>query len=166
MAVEPVAAQASPRACLIRQLTPTDRHAVAFLMLHLGRESRYLRFHGIKRDMHTEVIRLTDTDHWHHEALLALAHTPRTPIGVVEYVRLDEFDHAEIAIVVADDWQRRGVGRALLEALRPRPIAAGVHQLTASVLLDNHPALRLATQFGPARLLSIHGDAIELRIRL
>ena len=97
-------------AVLIRTLVPGDRRAIGFLLHHLRDESRYLRFHGVNANVHAEVIRLTSADHWHHEALIALSKAPRAPIGVVEYVRLDEFDLAEIAIAVADDWQRRGVG--------------------------------------------------------
>ena len=56
---------------------------------------------------------------------------------------------AELGMVVRDDWQRRGVGTALLEAgLR---LADGWLQLTRlelSVWFDNEPALRLYRKFG------------------
>jgi hypothetical protein len=36
---------------------------------------------------------------------------PRTPVGLAEYIRLEQFDVAELAISVNDGWQRRGIGR-------------------------------------------------------
>ena len=50
-----------------------------------------------------QVVRLVGVDHWHHEGLIAFSRAPQVPIGVVEYVRLDDFDIAGPAIIVADD---------------------------------------------------------------
>jgi RimJ/RimL family protein N-acetyltransferase len=151
---------------LIRELNPSDRRALAFLMRRLGDRSRYLRFLTATPNVDTEVDRVTGADHWHHEALIAISPAPRTPIGVTEYVRLDEFDLAELAIAVADDWQRRGVGRALLEALRTRVIATGVRRLITTVLPSNRAALALASQFGRLTVLESHRDLIELLVEL
>jgi GNAT superfamily N-acetyltransferase len=154
------------QALLIRELVPGDRQVLGFLLRHLDDKSRYFRFHGVNPDIRTEIARLLGADHWHHEALIALSQGPRTPIGVVEYVRLDQFDLAEMAIAVSDDWQRLGVGSALLDAMRSRAIAAGVRRLTASVLADNLGALKLARKLGQPTALTANYGVIELLFQL
>ena len=131
---------------LIRPLTGTVSHAVAWAYRHLGERSRHQRFLGAKPACDLE--RLSDVDHWHHEALIAFSPHPRKPIGVAEYVRLERFDRAELAVAVVDEWQRRGVGKALLGALRARAMAAGVRQFTAFTLRGNRGAMRLAGELG------------------
>ena len=55
------------------------------------------------------------------EAIIAIEPTSRQALGDARYVRLSEDpEAAEIAIVVVDDWHRRGVGPALLRQLTSR----------------------------------------------
>ena len=75
---------------------------------------------------------------------------PRSPIGLAEYMRLDAFDEAELAIVVVDAWQRRGIGSALATALRDRALAAGVRRFNATMFAGNAGAVALAAARGPA----------------
>jgi RimJ/RimL family protein N-acetyltransferase len=156
----------TPSGILIRSLVAADRHAVSFLLQHLSKRSRYLRYFGPNPNLVSEVRRLTATDHWHHEALIAFSPAPRTPIGVAEYVRLHDFDVAELALAVVDDWQRRGVGRALLQTLRTRALAAGIRRLALSVLPDNSAMLGLARKIGPLTALETYDDLVELFMEL
>jgi GNAT superfamily N-acetyltransferase len=61
---------------------------------------------------------LADVDHVDREALVALAGDEI--IAVARYHRMPDTVEAEIAIVVEDAWQRRGLGRILLERLSAR----------------------------------------------
>jgi hypothetical protein len=102
-----------PAALWIRVLTPADRAAIAFSFGHLGAQARYQRFLGATRSLGArDLDRLASVDHWHREALIAWSLVPRAPVGVAEYVRLEDFDLAEVAIAVVDAWQRQGVGQA------------------------------------------------------
>ena len=61
-------------------------------------------------------------------------------VGVARYVRsAAEPDKAEFAVAVADDWQGRGVGGALLARLSDRAREEGVRRFTA-VILSRQPA--------------------------
>ena len=93
--------------------------------------------------------RLLDVDHWHHEALIAYSPPPRAPIGIARYIRLDDFDAAEVAIEVADGWQHQGVGIALLVALTERARSAGIRRFHMSMLRDNVAARALARKLSP-----------------
>jgi GNAT superfamily N-acetyltransferase len=48
-----------------------------------------------------------------------------------------------VAIVVADDWHRRGVGSMLSEQLAARARTSGIRRFTATMASDNIPAHRL-----------------------
>ena len=152
---------------VIRPLTPGDRRAIAFSFRRLGERSRYQRFLAPVHELSSlQLDRMTRVDHWHHEGLIAYSPPPRSPIGLAEYVRLDTFDEAELAIAVVDAWQRRGVGSALAAALRDRALAAGIRRLRATVLAGNHGALALARGLGEVRCARGYRDLYELEIVL
>ena len=134
----------------IRPLTASDHRAVAFTFGRLSERSRYQRYFTIKQNLAPRELRvLLDVDHWHHEALIAFSPPPRGPIGIARYIRLEEFDEAEVAIEVVDSWQRHGVGTALLTALTARAARAGIRRFHTSMLRDNAGARALARKFVP-----------------
>jgi GNAT superfamily N-acetyltransferase len=68
----------------------------------------------------------------------------RRLIAVARFVRLAEDPAAaEVAIVVADDWHRRGVGSALSELLAEEARRSGIARFTATIASDNVAAHRL-----------------------
>jgi RimJ/RimL family protein N-acetyltransferase len=157
----------APADIVIAELMPADRAAIAFEFRRLGEQSRYQRFLAIKRELTAvELDRLTNIDHWHHEAVIARSPVPRAPIAIARYVRTDEFDTADIAIEVVDEWQRRGIGMALLLALRDRALGAGIRRFTATTLAGNLGALALIRRLGPYRVTGIDGDVLEIEIDL
>ena len=65
-------------------------------------------------------------------------------IAVGRFVRLHQDpEAAEVAIVVADDWHRRGVGTALTEQLAAEARRLGIRRFTATMAADNVAAHRL-----------------------
>jgi RimJ/RimL family protein N-acetyltransferase len=147
----------------IRELHASDRRAVAFAFRRLGARSRYQRYFSPKAELAPrELTRLVNVDHWHHEALIAFSPPPRAPIGIARYVRLDEFDAAEVAIEVVDAWQQRGVGSALLVALSKRARAAGISHFHMAMLRDNRAARKLANHLGPATVVAAAGNLVEV----
>jgi RimJ/RimL family protein N-acetyltransferase len=154
-------------ALLIREVMPADRAALAFSFDHLGLRSRQLRYLGaVPRRWPRELDRLATADHWHREALIAFSPGPRAPVGVAEYIRLDAFDAAEVAIAVVDRWQHHGVGRALMEALGARAFAAGIRHFEATVLRENKRALSLARALGECRTAAVCGTLLQLIVDL
>jgi GNAT superfamily N-acetyltransferase len=67
----------------------------------------------------------------------------RRLIGWAEFARAGSPAEADVAMVVVDGWQRRGVGTALVHSMLPRIAGAGVKILHADVELGNEPARRL-----------------------
>lgn len=59
-------------------------------------------------------------------------------VGLAEFARMSpEATEAELAVTVVDAWQRRGIGTALVEAMLPRCLQAGIRVLTADLQLSN-----------------------------
>src|SRR5437868_3966984 len=104
----------------IRPIGPEDRDALAEGFEKLSPESRYRRFFSpVSALGDRELDYLTRVDHRDHEALVAVEAESGNGIAVARFVRIRD-DLAEPAIVVADDWQRRGVAGVLLDALAIR----------------------------------------------
>jgi GNAT superfamily N-acetyltransferase len=86
--------------------------------------------------------RLTVLDHHHREALIALDGT--RCVGVARFARRPEDPHvADVAVTVADDWQRRGLGGALLVRLTRRARAEGLTTFSALIGNENLAARAL-----------------------
>jgi acetyltransferase len=85
-------------------------------------------------------------------------------VGVGRYVVDAATAGAEVALVITDAWQGRGLGRRLLATLTEHAHSAGVQQVVGVVLATNKAMLRLARSMG----FSVNaepGDATVLRIR-
>jgi GNAT superfamily N-acetyltransferase len=151
------------RDVLIRGLNPSDQPALGFLSRHLGEQSLYQRFLSPKREISAhDLAPLADVDHWHREALIAFSPVPRAPIGVASYHRGERFDVAELAVTVADEWQRRGIGTVLMAALRDRAVSAGIRRFTATMLWGNRGALSLTRTLGAVTIDSHHAGVVQL----
>jgi GNAT superfamily N-acetyltransferase len=86
--------------------------------------------------------RLVDVDGRHHVAMIATV--DGECVGVASYVALaDELGAAEVGVAVADHYQGRGIGRLLIDALRPAAVRAGLAVFVYLVDPTNRPALRV-----------------------
>jgi GNAT superfamily N-acetyltransferase len=149
----------------IRPVRPDDKPLLAEAFARLSDESRYRRFFTPLRELGTEQLAyLTELDHHDHEALLALDAPSRACVGVARFVRVAP-DVAEPAVVVADRWQHRGVGTALLERLADRARAEGITRFSATVLAQNRDAIRLLERLGDATHED-DGDVLHFDIAL
>jgi nucleotide-binding universal stress UspA family protein/GNAT superfamily N-acetyltransferase len=149
----------------VRPIEPDDRDGLVAAFERLSPEARYRRFFGpVKRLSSRDLDFLTRVDHHDHEALVAVDPDTREGVGVARYVRTGD-GVAEPAMVVADDWQGRGVARVLLDRLAGRAVAAGVHRFDAPVLADNPGAIRALERLG-ATSIRRNGREVELKIEL
>jgi GNAT superfamily N-acetyltransferase len=135
---------------LIRPIEPGDAQELRTGFDRLDVSSRYQRFLSpiayLTRD---ELDFLTHVDHTTHEALVGVDATSGEGVGIARFIR-DEADptRADVALVVADRWQGRGVGTLLAERLAARARKVGVTSFTARMLAGNHAAHRLVERVG------------------
>lgn len=135
----------------IRPIRPEDREREADFVRSLSPASRYFRFHSTLRELTPQMLeRFTRNNYPDDMALVALVDGAdgEEQVGVARYVRQPGTDTAEIAIVVADDWQGRGIATRLLTDLRDVARRAGIARLVASVLRENGRMLELVRRLG------------------
>ena len=146
----------------LRPVQPDDKHLLVRGFERLSEDSRYRRFFTPMSELRPAQLEyLTEVDHHDHEAVLAVDEHGE-PVGVARYVRsASEPDAAEAAVAVVDDWQGRGVGRALLNRLATRARQEGVSRFTALVQADNQAALEL---IGGVPLSERSRDGSELQL--
>jgi RimJ/RimL family protein N-acetyltransferase len=127
----------------IRPIEPGDKARLAEGLRRLSQETIRRRFLAAKpRFTSAELRYLTEIDGVDHIALVATDGDDL--VAVARCVRLpDRPDTAEMAIVVGDPYQGRGLGRALATALADAAVAAGIRHFAATMLADNEPARRL-----------------------
>jgi RimJ/RimL family protein N-acetyltransferase len=130
---------------VIRPVEPGDAGELRRGLEHLSAASSYRRFRTrVQHFSREELDAYTRVDHVRHEALVALDPRGHEGIGVARYV-CDPGDatRAEVTCVIADAWQERGVGSALVERLAERARAAGVQRFIATMLAVDTRARRL-----------------------
>jgi acetyltransferase len=147
-------------------MRPGDREMEDRFVRELSPDSRYLRFHAALARLTPAMLeRFTHPEYPAEMALIATVADGdgEKQIGVARYVRVPETDRAEVAVVVADDWQGKGVGTQLLLRLRDIARENGIRHLEAAVLPHNQRMLALARQLGFTRMEAQDGaPAVEL----
>ena len=150
---------------LVRPIGSEDRERLRAGFERLSERSRYMRFQAPLPVLSDKQLSyLTAVDHHDHEALLALDPETEDGVGVARFVRVND-TVAECAIVVADDWQGRGVATMLLDRLVDRAREEGVERFTALVMAENSEALRLLERLGDTEERRA-GSQVELDIAL
>lgn len=134
---------------VIRPMRRSDGPAVRGGFLSLSPTSLQQRFFSPIQQVPIELLdQLTVVDPSTRLVLLAFD-GPRL-LGGARAMRLDATT-ADLSVTVGDPFQGRGVGSALLAAIREAAAAWGVERLTGHVLMDNEPAKRMLRRAG-ARL--------------
>jgi len=124
----------------IRPVSPGDQDKLREMLSRLSRETIHKRFHlPMPHVPEWMLAYLTDVDHYDKESLVALV--GNEIVGHTMYAR-QEAHEAEMAIVVEDRWQSRGIGRLLLSRLAEEAEHRGIEAFTGTVLSENRDALR------------------------
>lgn len=88
-------------------------------------------------------------------------------VAIAQYARRPDATIADMAILVADAWQRQDLGAQLVTSLGLLAQASGVHQFAVSLQLDNPGALRLIRRLAPlTKLVLVGGGVAEAAISL
>jgi acetyltransferase len=147
-----------PRVTL-RPIRPEDAEMEQAFVKGLSTESRYFRFMDTLRELTPlMLVRFTQIDYDREMAFVAtVPGEPReTEVAVARYVANPDGESCEYAIVVADGWQGRGLGRRLMEQLIAVARTRGLRRMVGHVLAENRGMLELARKLG-----FVIGDSTE-----
>jgi acetyltransferase len=131
-----------------RPIGPQDAKRDERLFHRLSQRTRYQRFMQHLAELPPPMLeRFTRLQYPRELGLAALHPESGEFIAVGRYAPRPQ-GGAEFALVVADEWQRKGLGRALLERLCAAAREAGYEALYGHVLADNRDMLELARHLG------------------
>ena len=150
----------------IRPVAPADLAALSDFFAGLSVQSRYLRFFAPVTPAHG-LLHLLAGGPANVDAIVAVA----DGVVVGHAMAADRPDPGgssvtDIGVVVADAWQRRGVGAALIRALLTRAQARGVTSLAMDVLPGNRQVLAMIIGHWPDAAIGRSPDSLDIRIPL
>jgi len=151
----------------MRPIRSDDAPRLVALYDRLSRDTRYHRFFSVMRRLPPDWARfLAEVDHRARLALVVEApDDPDTLIAVARYEPGGEPGTAEVAFVVQDGWQDRGLGTVLFRELLDAGAVNGIERYRAWVLADNRRMLDLIGRLGEVTRRSIEQGVVELEFR-
>ncbi len=132
----------------IRPIRPDDADEELAFFRRLGPDTVYQRFFRVKSDLTPEEIEYFTNVDYHDRMAFVAIHEDRI-VAVGRYDRLEsDPEVAEVAFVVEDEHQGRGIGSQLLQHLTNYARNHDVSAFRAFVLADNHGMLRMFRNSG------------------
>ncbi|WP_308128159.1 bifunctional acetate--CoA ligase family protein/GNAT family N-acetyltransferase [Modestobacter italicus] len=145
----------------LRPITPEDADGIVGLMERSSDQTRYYRFFGpMRRLSDKDLHRFTHVDHDARVAFVVLLGDRL--IGVGRYDRYPGTDDAEVAFLIEDAHQRRGLGSVLLEHLAAAARERGISRFVAEVLSQNSAMVRVFIDAGYSAKRSYEDGVVHL----
>jgi GNAT superfamily N-acetyltransferase len=150
----------------VRAVEAEDVVRLARAFARLSPDTVYRRFFTLMPRPAPELLRrLAVVDHDTREGLAVL--DGDEIVGLASWDRpVPHAAEAEVAVLVEDAWQHRGLGRALVRMLAGRARRQGIERFTATLLSDNRAALHLAATSGAPRWTERAGPEATVEIPL
>ena len=135
----------------MRNITPADAAIEQAFVRGLSPQTRYFRFHGTVRELSDKQLHdLTCLDPDISTAFIVLFEggNREEEIAVGRYIIDRDGTGCEIAVVVGDAWQRRGIGTRLMNSLIEHARAQGVTRFYDFVLKSNRAMREWSERLG------------------
>jgi acetyltransferase len=148
----------------IRPISPEDAKIEYDCVHNLSERSKYFRFMQSLDDLTPLMLaRFTQIDYDREMALIATVfkNGVETEIGVTRYITNPDGKSCEMAIVVTDAWQGKGIGQRMLERLMGQAREHGLEIMEGEVLADNHDMLKMVEKLG----FTISTDTDDISIK-
>jgi acetyl coenzyme A synthetase (ADP forming)-like protein len=146
----------------VRPVRAEDEADIRTFLEEISPESIGFRFFGAP-DLNWVTAWSLDVDYADRFALVAEGGVPRRVLAHAAYIRIDA-TRAEVAFLVADEWQGRGIATILLAHLASVAEQHGISTFTAEVLPANHRMIEVFRDSGfPVDMRSTR-DAIEIEL--
>jgi RimJ/RimL family protein N-acetyltransferase len=154
---------------LVRPIVPEDEPLLHEAVAAMSERTVYFRFFSpLKRMPDALAHRLAVVDYNDRFALVA-TDKPRAKeriVGVARYDRVVNTDVAEVAVAVIDEFQRRGLGSALMTILGKVATEHGIKTFTLIVLPENQQMLGLLRKMGWIHRAKLSGGVYDISFEL
>jgi len=129
-----------------RPVKPTDEPALSEMLYSLGDQSVHTRY--FTRTMtfpHRDVQKLTNIDYRNELAIVGVVPGPagEDVVAIAQYFLDPRSQAAEVAFIVHDEWQDKGMGRFLFDYISQIAVRRGIRRFYAKVLPVNKPMLSI-----------------------
>jgi len=153
----------------IRPIRPEDEPAMVHFHETLSERSVYLRYFHLmnleQRTTHERLTRICFIDYTREMALVAERINPATGrseiLAVGRMIKLHGINEGEVAVLVSDQWQGRGLGRELLARLLIIGRDEKLQKLVADILPDNRGVMRICEKLGFSLKHSLDDDLVR-----
>jgi acetyl coenzyme A synthetase (ADP forming)-like protein len=147
----------------VRPIGPNDGDRLLAFHAALSDDTVYRRFLSPKPTLTpAEVERFINVDHQSRVALVA--ELGDRLVGVARYDRAPGADSAEVAFVVSDELQGRGIGTVLLEHLASAARERGITRFVGETLAHNRQMLNVFRNAGFAERTRIEGGIVHVEL--
>jgi RimJ/RimL family protein N-acetyltransferase len=153
----------------LRPVKITDEPALKEFFYSLSDQSMYTRFMTVRKEMSHEALQeYTVIDYTKEMVILATVEKEGQEfvVGLAEYYLDEESLGANVAFTIRDEYQNKGVGTELLQYLVYLAKREGLHTLTAEVLVENKPMMRVFQKLKLPMEVTTGEEVHELVIRL
>jgi acetyltransferase len=138
---------------IVRPLHPTDADMLQAFVQRLSHESRYFRFASAVNELSARMLaRFTLIDYDREMALVAVQQEPPADeggqgedrvIAISRYVSNPDSTSCEFSLVVADEFNGRGLGTRMMLSIMDLARSKGLKRIEGMVLNNNAPMLKL-----------------------
>jgi acyl-CoA hydrolase/RimJ/RimL family protein N-acetyltransferase len=151
---------------VVRPVRMSDEEALQRLFYELSDDSTYRRFMAYRRvHSHQEIQQMVDSDYDLNMGVVACAGEHGDLVGMSRYDVDPATRLADIAFVVRDNWQGRGVGTLLMKRMGEIARARGLAGFTADVLASNKAMLAVFQRSGLEVRSKFEGGTYHLEAR-
>jgi acetyltransferase len=159
---------------VIRPIRPEDEPAMVKFHETLSERSVYLRYFHLmnleQRTTHERLTRICFIDYDREMALVAVRRNPETGeseiLGVGRMMKILGANEGEVAVLVSDKWQGRGLGKELLARLVVVGGDEKLARLGADILPDNRDIMRICERLGFALKHSTEDEVVRAEYKL
>jgi len=158
----------------IRPIRPEDESLMINFHKSLSEETVHLRYFGVLMHealiSHERLVRICFSDCDREIALVVERAQPglgdRQIVAVARLIKGHRTNDAELAIVISDDWQGRGLGTKLLRDLLEIGRTEGLERLVGNILPENYVMQRICRKLGLELRYDASEDAFRAEIEL
>ena len=159
---------------IVRPIRPEDEPLMVRFHETLSERSVYLRYFHLmnleQRTTHERLTRICFIDYDREMALVAVRRNPETGeseiLGVGRLMKIHGTREAEIAVLISDNWQGRGLGKELLSRLLVVAADDKLSRVVADILPDNRGVMRILDKLGFSLKHSLDDDVVRAEFKL